>query len=102
MDAVQNILDMSIVQLHEPALHNFCRSVLSGTANGFRCTAYGIDQQFQDFINASVIIRIALLQVIDVQVLPEIPLIRFSFFDRILSHPIHPIRFFVHACDIHG
>ena len=64
MDAVQNILDMSIVQLHEPALHNFRWPVLSGAPDRLRRAADCINQQIQDFINASVIIGIALLQVI--------------------------------------
>ena len=89
MDAVQNILDMSIVQFHEPALHNFRRPVLSGAANSLCCAAYGIDQQFKDFINASLIIGLALLQVIDIQMFSEISLIRPALIHLIPSHPIN-------------
>ena len=59
MNAVKNILDMRIIQLHKTAFLHLCRSVLPSTADGRRIAAYCIDEKLPNLIDAAMIIWVA-------------------------------------------
>ena len=90
LEAVQNILDMTGIQLHETALHHVSGPVVTGNADIFPFRADGIDQQIQDFLQGLPIVGILLKQVIKLQSISEIALIGPAFRHpiRIPSYPV--------------